>query len=319
MDPRAALRSAGIDIKLLSFNDGQVSFSAVDTLLNQLAVTLKSDGFGLRAAEAWRVSDLRSLGLLLQHLPTLRDVLTATAVHGLRFQTAFTGQFSEAGEHFRVQIEARPAAEGRHVVEYFLGTMIRTTQSVMGDRWLPVSVHTGYPQFEDRAAERRLFGDRMRFNSAFTGMIGDRRDLDLPLRHHEPEFERQVLLLLEQHPPLDGGDVVQQVKDQIRFLMAQNAATLPLIASAMSTTERSLQRRLSSNGADFTELLNGVRRDVAVKSLTNRNISISQITASLGYSDASTFGRWFKSQFHVAPAHWRDQRSGLPLGAEPTH
>jgi AraC-like DNA-binding protein len=300
MDPRAALRSAGIDIKLLSFNDGQVSFSAVDTLLNQLAVTLKSDGFGLRAAEAWRVSDLRSLGLLLQHLPTLRDVLTATAVHGLRFQTAFTGQFSEAGEHFRVQIEARPAAEGRHVVEYFLGTMIRTTQSVMGDRWLPVSVHTGYPQFEDRAAERRLFGDRMRFNSAFTGMIGDRRDLDLPLRHHEPEFERQVLLLLEQHPPLDGGDVVQQVKDQIRFLMAQNAATLPLIA-------------------DFTELLNGVRRDVAVKSLTNRNISISQITASLGYSDASTFGRWFKSQFHVAPAHWRDQRSGLPLGAEPTH
>lgn len=316
INPRSALRAAGIDPKLPSFRESQIQFSAVDKLLNSLAATSKSDSFGLQAAEAWRVSDLRSLGLLLQHLPTLRDVLTATAAHGLRFQTAFIEQFREAGDTFHIRIEARAQPAGRHVVEYHLGTIFRMMQSVMGGRWRPLSVHTRFPKFEDRGAERRLFGDRMRFDSPFTGMIGDRLDLDRALRQREPEFERQALRLLEQQPRLDLGDVVQQVRDQILFLMPQNAATLPMIATAMSTTERSLQRRLSSHGVEFTELLNSVRRDIAVTSLANRNISISQITDRLGYSDVSTFGRWFKAQFHVAPAHWRDLRSGHPVAGE---
>ena len=122
---------------------------------------------------------------------------------------------------------------------------------------------------------------------------------------------------MEQHPPLDGWDVVQQVKDQIHFFMPQNAATLPKVARAMCMTARSLQRRLSANGVEFSELLNSVRRDMAVRSLANKNIPISQITAQLGYSDASTFGRWFKSQFHVTPAHWRELCFGPPESHDP--
>jgi len=319
INPRSALEEAGVEANFLLFRDGQLLFSAVDMLLNNFASASNSDSFGLRAAEAWRVSDLRSLGLLLLHLPTLRDVLSATAAHGVRFQTSFTEQFREAGGTFQIQVDTRTQPAGRQAVEYHLGTIFRTIQSVMGDRWRPLSVHTAFPKFEDRGAERRLFGDRMRFESAFTGIIGDRRDLDRPLRQGEPEFERQALRLLEQHPRLDDGDVVQQVKDQILFRVQQNSATLPKIATAMSTTQRSLQRRLSSNGVEFTELLNSVRRDIAVKSLANRNISMSQITDRLGYSDVSTFGRWFKTQFHVAPAHWRDLPSVHPLGGETTH
>ena len=317
--PRSALRDAGIDPKLISFRDGQVLFSALDKLLDNLAESSEIDSFGLRAAEAWKVSDLSSLGLLLQHLPTLREVLAAYFAHGRRFQTSFTGQLREVGDTFIVQIETRAQPAGRHAVEYHLGSVFRMMQSVMGDRWRPMSVHTGFPRFDDRDAERRLFGDGLRFDSAFTGIVCERRDLDKALRPYEPEFERQALRLLEQHPPLDHGDVTQQVKDQILILMPQNAATLPMIACAMSTNERSLQRRLSSHGVEFTELLNHVRRDVALKSLANRNIPISQIPARLGYSDVSTFGRWFKSQFQVAPTHWRDLRSGHSLGGEAAH
>jgi AraC-like DNA-binding protein len=200
-----------------------------------------------------------------------------------------------------------------------LGNVFRIMQSIMGERWRPISVHTTFPKYESRDAERRLFGDRMRFDSPFVGVVGEQRDLDLVLRHYEPEFARQALRLLELHPPLDGLDVVQQVKDQIQFLMPQNAATLPRVARAMCMTARSLQRRLSANGVEFSELLNSIRRDAAARSLANKNIPISQITGQLGYSDASTFGRWFKSQFHVTPAHWRELCSGSPEGDDPAH
>lgn len=101
--------------------------------------------------------------------------------------------------------------------------------------------------------------------------------------------------------------------------MPQNAATLPKIARAMAMTERSLQRRLSANGVEFSEVLNSVRRDMAVRSLANKNIPISQITGELGYSDASTFGRWFKSQFRISPAHWRELSCAPPESHDPAH
>jgi AraC-like DNA-binding protein len=317
IDPHAASLAAGIDPRLSTRQDRQVPFAAVDRLVENLAKAGHCDSFGLCAAEAWRVSDLHSLGLLLQQLPTLRDVLTATVAHRFRVQNAFSAQFSETGDTFLIRIEALAPTSGRQSVEYFLGKMFRIMQSVMGDRWRPISVHTTFPRHENRVPERRLFGDRMQFDSPFVGIVGDQHDLDLILRQYEPEFARQALRLLEQHPPLDGWDVVQQVKEQIHFFMPQNAATLPKVAQAMCMTERSLQRRLSASGVEFSELLNSVRRDMAVRSLANRNIPISQITGQLGYSDASTFGRWFKSQFRVTPAHWRELCSD-PESRDPT-
>lgn len=318
IDPHLAFQAAGLDPRLLMRQEGQAPFAAVDRLVEDLAKAGRCDSFGLCAAEAWRVSDLHSLGLLLQQLPTLRDVLTATVAHRVRVQNSFSAQFRETGDTFLFRVEALAPTAGRQSVEYFLGTIFRIMQSVMGDRWRPIGVHSTFPRYENREAERRLFGDRMRFDSPFIGIIGDVRDLDLILRPHEPEFARQALRLLELHPPLEGWDVVQQVKDQILFLMPQNAATLPRVARAMCVTSRSLQRRLSANGVEFSELLNSLRRDMAVRSLANRNIPISQITGQLGYSDASTFGRWFKSQFHVTPAHWRELYAGSPAGDDPT-
>jgi AraC-like DNA-binding protein len=318
LDLRGGFRATGIDPRLLARNDCQAPFAAVDRLAEYLASGSHCDSFGLCAAEAWRVSDLRSLGLLLQQLPTLRDVLTATVAHHFRVQNSFRVQFHETGDTFLFRVEALAPTSGRQSVEYFLGAVFRIMQSVMGDRWRPISVHTTYPRYESRDAERRLFGERVRFDSPFTGIIGEQRDLDLTLRQYEPEFARVALCLLEQHPPLDGDDVVRQVKDQIHFFMPQNAATLPKVAQAMCMTERSLQRRLSANGVEFSELLNRVRRDTAVRSLANKNIPISEITGQLGYSDASTFGRWFKSQFCDTPAHWRELCCAPPEGGEPT-
>lgn len=215
IDPHVAFRAIGIESRLLTRKDCQAPFAAVDRLMENLAADAHCDSFGLCVAEAWRVSDLRSLGLLLHQLPTLRDVLTATVAHRFRVQNAFSAQFRETGDTFLFRVEALAPTSGRQSVEGLLGNIFRITQSIMGDRWRPISVHTTFPRYENRDAERRLFGDRMQFDSPFVGIIGEQRDLDLIRRQYDPEFAREALRLLELHPPLDGSDVVQQVKDQI--------------------------------------------------------------------------------------------------------
>ena len=69
-----------------------------------------------------------------------------------------------------------------------------------------------------------------------------------------------------------------------------------------------LQRRLEEEGATFSELVNGVRRDLVLRYLDNPGYSLGRIADMLGYSMASSFTRWFITQFGMPPAAWRAPR-----------
>ena len=68
---------------------------------------------------------------------------------------------------------------------------------------------------------------------------------------------------------------------------------------------RTLQRRLKDDGCAFNDVINDVRRDLVLRYLDNPNYSLSRIADMLGYSMASSFTRWFISQFGMPPAVWR--------------
>jgi AraC-like DNA-binding protein len=68
---------------------------------------------------------------------------------------------------------------------------------------------------------------------------------------------------------------------------------------------RTLQRQLDAENASFSDLLNGVRRDLAVRYLSNKGYSLLQVAEILGYSQLSSFTRWFSLEFGVSPSRWR--------------
>lgn len=67
-------------------------------------------------------------------------------------------------------------------------------------------------------------------------------------------------------------------------------AELLTVASLMGLHPRTLQRRLSAEGARFEELRDEARRELALELLSQRRISLAQIGDMLGFADQSLRG-----------------------------
>ena len=61
------------------------------------------------------------------------------------------------------------------------------------------------------------------------------------------------------------------------------------VARSLGMSKRTLARRLSDEGLNFTEILQQLRRDLAVRYLDDRNLHVSKIAWLLGFSEVSAF------------------------------
>ncbi len=66
-----------------------------------------------------------------------------------------------------------------------------------------------------------------------------------------------------------------------------------------------LKRRLNIEGTTYSEILDEVRRDLALRHLADRRLSIAKVALRLGFSNASAFGRAFKRWMGMTPIAYR--------------
>jgi AraC-like DNA-binding protein len=85
-------------------------------------------------------------------------------------------------------------------------------------------------------------------------------------------------------------------------------ATIKQVTQALGCSVRTLQRNLGAAGESFDSLLNEVRKELVPVYLDNKHFGLGHIATLLGYSHHSSFTRWFRQRFGVAPDEWRKRR-----------
>ncbi|HEX4448866.1 MAG TPA: AraC family transcriptional regulator ligand-binding domain-containing protein [Polyangiaceae bacterium] len=76
-------------------------------------------------------------------------------------------------------------------------------------------------------------------------------------------------------------------------------------ARHLGTTGRTLQRRLREEGTSFQEVLDEVRRDVALGQMRAKRQSIDEVAFVLGFEKSSSFQRAFKRWTGLTPVEFR--------------
>jgi AraC-like DNA-binding protein len=77
------------------------------------------------------------------------------------------------------------------------------------------------------------------------------------------------------------------------------------IACRLGMSKRTLARKLSDEGVNFTEVLQQLRRDLAVRYLDDPQLHISKIAWLLGFSEVSAFTHAFKRSTGKKPSQMR--------------
>jgi AraC-like DNA-binding protein len=70
-------------------------------------------------------------------------------------------------------------------------------------------------------------------------------------------------------------------------------------------SERTLARKLSDEGLNFTEILQELRRDLATRYLDDRKLHVSKIAWLLGFNEVSAFTHAFKRWTGKTPSEMR--------------
>ena len=81
------------------------------------------------------------------------------------------------------------------------------------------------------------------------------------------------------------------------------------VAARINVSPRTLHRRLAESGLSYQAILDDVRRRLAEEYLRNTALSIEEIAARTGFSEASNFRKAFKKWTRELPADYRRRKS----------
>ncbi len=162
-------------------------------------------------------------------------------------------------------------------------------------------------------ARSDYFGRRVESGAPRNALVLDAVDLDLPFMTHNAELAALLAPALERElaelAALASSS--QQVKLLIKRRLSVSPVSLGSVAKDLGTSARTLQRRITAEGTSFRSLLDEARQELVRQYLADPGIGLSEAAFLLGYQDANSFFRAFRSWEGTTPAHWRDGR-GTP-------
>ena len=101
---------------------------------------------------------------------------------------------------------------------------------------------------------------------------------------------------------------VARMSDPQMIAAIQNAVTIPVMAKALNSSPRTVNRQLAQLNTSYQHTLDEARREKALELLDGSSMSIEQISMNLGYNDPSNFGRAFRRWLGQSPRAYRKSK-----------
>jgi len=309
LNPSKMLRNAGLSPSMLNDPEFLLPLEAALKLLESSADHSSCPTFGLRMAEARRMSDIGVVSLLLSHQRTLRDMLHTSIEYRHLLNRTLAMNLETVGKLvlIREEVMAEAGVPKRQATELAIGILHRTCKSVMGSLWNPSSVHFSHEAPASQKEHARFFRCRVVFDAEFDGIVCSKEDIDLPNPQADPAMVGYARQFMDSMAGGNEHSVIFDVRKAIYLLLPVGRATIHQVAYAQAVSVRTLQRELDEVGLTFSALLNAVRRELALRYMENRNYSLQRVGMMLGYTVPTSFTRWFSAEFGCSPREWRSR------------
>lgn len=309
IDPQALL---GTTLPDTSDRDARVSERQAAQWFAQAAAALHDDALGLHVGEQIRPGHYGVLGYVAMACATLGEALQCQQ----RYQALVLSITAEPPRIEHEVLTLRWRSEGdasyRQLAEFNLAAMLSFIRWLSGRTLQPLRLDFTYPQPAQIGEHQRVFGCPLRFSQATYGIVLPSAWLSLPLIQPDPAMRA----LMDRRAAQQLATLREQQDDALsaaRRLIAQNLGshTQPLelagLAARLGLSSRSLQRKLQDAGVSFSQLLDGVRAELAQHYLEDDSLSLTDIAFLLGYSEQSAFTRAYRRWTGQAPAAARQR------------
>lgn len=326
-NPDALLADVGLSPCALLDPYAPIPLDAIGQLLEDTAQRLGCPDFGLRIAERQALDAvMQPLDRLCLTAPTVRDALESCSLHIGAFNSGLVmdvdTQDPAAGEADLGAAGEAEAGQLRMVdfklvngfalyPQFIEQLLLLTHKSIVGlssgfarSRMIWFS----HLRIGPAVAYARRFNAVIRFGQEYDAILLGTRDLEARIAGSDAELfasERQIAARLF---PVRARDIDVRVRQAIfQALTSAEECSRQNIARKLGFQERTLNRHLFKKGTSFEAIRDSVRRNLAFRYLARPDLSLSDITGRLGYSELAVLSRCCQRWFGSPPRQLRQQ------------
>ena len=280
-----------------------------------LAVALSSDDYlGLHAGAVARPGKYGILGFAMMACDTLGEaLLRQRRYQDLVGKTGLSELHLLSPDVAELRWHSPLAQLSRQVGEEHVASWTAFANLLIGSNERPLYVCFEHSRHGEDVEYRRVLGCEPRFNQPCSAVGFPPSLLERPIRDKNPALrgllDGHAEQLLAQRRHADET-AVRDVWQAISDAMVNGPPSLEDVAQRLACSPRSLQRRLTEHGGqNFKELVDDVRRGLALQYMQDSTLSLLDIAFLLGFSEQSGFQRAFKRWTGTTPGLYRTGRA----------
>jgi AraC-like DNA-binding protein len=321
-DLKAALAAAGLGEDTFFSPGTRIPFERYVALWQQAETVARDRAFGVHMAGFTDPASAVSWPLplsLFEHMGIVSSTLSDAVTLQSRFLRLMRDGMSTALEIdgdeaiFRMEYAVDQPAS---MVEYDFAIALNLARRVTRGELSPREVWFAHPAPQDITAHARLFRAPLRFDAPWNGIICAAeyytRALPTANEHLRDRIVRQAEHMLGALPSVDLFE--DKVCAQIEAELPGGNTNAAAVAEKLGVSCRTLHRRLQQEDSSYQELLDRVRFRLAVRYLGSGK-SIGEVALLVGFAQASTFHRAFKSWTGETPAEFQHRQRNRGVSA----
>jgi AraC-like DNA-binding protein len=308
LDPQELLERSNIDGTRLTDLRETLSIEEADLLTRNAMAMTDDPGLGLTIGANAPENMLQVCGHLMLAQSTIREAFAALRRYSSLLAEGPTWNLIERAEvaMFTFEPAVQLGDSTRYGVDYTLAMTTRVGQhfSPHGSSLKEVHVQHAAPIYASRYQE--VFMCPVRFEMPTNALVFPREYIDRP-QPHADDTVRTVLRetaerLLQERA--SSRSVAQRVRTLLRYERDLSGVNVDRIARHVGLSARALRRRLGSEGAPLSTLVDEARCRVACHELRRPDNTIKATAELLGFSEPSAFHRAFKRWTGRTPAEY---------------
>jgi AraC-like DNA-binding protein len=321
VDPAPLLRHVGLSERDLKERQDRVSAAAQARLLELAADALHDRALGFHLATE---TNPRGAGLLFYVASAAKDLGEAISL--------FARYCRIVNEAVRVQLTRRshdlvvelrlvgvPRFQAAQNTEFAIAVIINALREIAGPYVHPTKItlahvlNSDFPEFE------RFCGCPVEFGGSSDQLIFSHDSLAAPLLTQDEHLLNTLRPICDDAAKLretSPGSLRALVENEVQKLLPNGPARRRDVAKKLAMSTRTLARKLASEGTTFEDVVDELRRSLALQYITTPGVSLSQIAWLLGYEGSNSFNHAFRRWTGGPPSAARVERL-LPEPARP--
>ena len=293
--------------------DERVPVTTVHRLLEAAAELTQDPDLGLKAARRTSVGDCGALDYLLSTSPTVKDAIEVAGRYMRLINDTLAIRLEQRGESALVRLD-NSVMLPRAAADFQVGSIFWNHPR----RWLhdvlaEVVVSFTHAAPPEPAEYERTFGPaEVRFSAPFCGFLLRRSHLAVPLEKADPKLHHVIAKHAQQLiSELPGAEsVTERARAVAAKELAHGNPNAQHVATELGMSLRTLGRKLAEEGTTFKDVLDDLRKRLALQYVAGRDLALSDVALLLGFSETAAFHRAFRRWTGQTPLeyrrnHWR--------------